>query len=125
MTLRLIGRAIRAGAARNRQQSPGAQRSVADRGAADVKNQTLFIALLACAVLGSGVGVAYTQHTNRQLFIQLQKLQAERDDLEVEWELLKLEQSTLVTDAAVENVARTRLNMLAPDPGTVLYIAPP
>jgi cell division protein FtsL len=90
-----------------------------------VKNQTLFIALLACAVLGSGVGVAYTQHTNRQLFIQLQKLQAERDDLEVEWELLKLEQSTLVTDAAVENVARTRLNMLAPDPGTVLYIAPP
>ncbi len=90
-----------------------------------MKNQTLLIALLACAVLGSGVGVAYTQHTNRQLFIQLQKLQAERDDLEVEWELLRLEQSTLVTDAAIENVARTRLNMLTPDPGTVLYIAPP
>ncbi len=90
-----------------------------------MKNQTLLIMLLACAVLGSGVGVAYTQHTNRQLFIQLQKLQAERDDLEVEWELLRLEQSTLVTDAAIENVARTRLNMLTPDPGTVLYIAPP
>ena len=88
-------------------------------------HQILLIMLLACAVLGSGVGVAYTQHTNRQLFIQLQKLQAERDDLEVEWELLRLEQSTLVTDAAVENVARTRLNMLTPDPETVLYIAPP
>ena len=65
------------------------------------------------------------RHNNRQLFIQLQKLQVERDDLEVEWELLRLEQSTLVTDAAVENVARTRLNMLTPDPGTVLYITPP
>lgn len=90
-----------------------------------MKNQTLLIMLLACAVLGSGVGVAHTQHTNRQLFIQLQKLQTERDDLEVEWELLRLEQSTLVTDAAIENVARTRLNMLTPDPGAVLYIAPP
>ena len=90
-----------------------------------MKNQTLLIALLAGAVLASGVGVAYTQHSNRQLFIELQKLQAERDNLEVEWELLRLEQSTLVTDSAVEDVARTRLNMLTPDPATVLYILPP
>lgn len=90
-----------------------------------MKNQTLLIALLACAVLGSGIGVAYTQHANRQLFIQLQKLQAERDHLEIEWELLRLEQSTLVTDAAVEEVARTRLNMRPPDSSAVLYIAPP
>jgi len=39
--------------------------------------------------------------------------------------LLQLEQSTLVTDAVVEAVARTRLNMLTPDPGAILYIAPP
>jgi len=30
-----------------------------------------------------------------------------------------------VTDAVVEAVARTRLNMLTPDPGAILYIAPP
>lgn len=90
-----------------------------------MKNQTLLIAILTLATLASGVGVAYTQHSNRQLFIQLQKLQAERDDLEVEWELLRLEQSTLVTEAAVEDVARTKLNMLTPDPATVLYILPP
>lgn len=90
-----------------------------------MKNQFLLIVLLTGAVLGSGVGVAYTQHANRQLFIQLQKLQAERDTLEVEWELLQLEQSTLVTDAAVEEMARARLNMLTPDPGEVLYITPP
>ncbi len=90
-----------------------------------MKNQTLLIAVLACALLGSGLGVAYTQHTNRQLFIQLQKLQAERDHLEIEWELLRLEQSTLVTDAAIEEVARARLNMHTPDPSAVLYVTPP
>lgn len=89
-----------------------------------MKSQILLVVLLIVAVLGSGVGVVYTQHANRQLFVEWQKLQAERDDLEVEWELLRLEQSTLVTDAAVEAVARARLNMLAPDPGAILYIAP-
>lgn len=89
-----------------------------------MKSQFLLIVLLAGAVLGSGVGVVYTRHANRQFFLQLQKLQAERDNLEVEWELLQLEQSTLVTDAAVEEMARKRLNMLTPDPGDVLYIKP-
>ena len=90
-----------------------------------MKGQVLLVAALIAAVLGSGLGVVYTQHVNRRLFIEWQKLQAERDTLEVEWELLRLEQSTLVTDAAVEAVARTRLNMLAPDPDAILYIAPP
>jgi cell division protein FtsL len=90
-----------------------------------MKGDILLIALLNGAVFGSGVGVIYTQHANRQLFVQLQKLQAERDNLEVEWELLQLEQSTLVTDVAVEETARLRLNMLNPDPGEVLYITPP
>ncbi|HOW62810.1 MAG TPA: cell division protein FtsL [Candidatus Contendobacter sp.] len=90
-----------------------------------MKGQFLLVVALTGAVLASGVGVVYTQHTNRRLFIELRKLQAERDTLEVEWELLKLEQSTLETDAAVEAVARTRLNMVTPDPGAILYIAPP
>ncbi|TVR63495.1 MAG: cell division protein FtsL [Candidatus Competibacteraceae bacterium] len=86
--------------------------------------QILLVGVLAGAVLSSGLGVVHIQHTNRQLFIELQKLQKERDHLEIEWELLRLEQSTLVTDAAVENVARTRLNMLIPNPNEVFYITP-
>lgn len=89
-----------------------------------MKSQIVLIALLVGAVLGSGVGVVYTHHANRQFFIQLQRLQTERDNLEVEWESLQLEQSALVTDAAVEETARRRLNMVTPDPGEVLYIAP-
>lgn len=82
------------------------------------------IVALTVAILTSGVGLVYTQHTNRQLFIEWQQLQTERDALEIEWELLQLEQSTLVTEVAVEETARTRLNMHVPTPDTVLYIAP-
>ncbi|MBK7540381.1 MAG: cell division protein FtsL [Candidatus Competibacteraceae bacterium] len=89
-----------------------------------MKGPLLVILLLAGAVLGSGVGVVYTRHLNRQFFIQLQKLQAERDSLDVEWEALQLEQSTLLMDAAIEDKARRRLNMLIPDPADVLYIKP-
>ncbi len=89
-----------------------------------MKNQVLLLVLLSGAILASGTGLVYTQHANRQLFIQMQKLQTERDNLEIEWELLQLEQSTLVTNIAIEEEARTRLNMLTPDPGEVLYITP-
>ena len=82
------------------------------------------ITVLTLIVFGSGLGLVYTHHTNRQLFIQWQKLQTERDNLEIEWELLQLEQSTLMTDIAVEERARTRLNMLNPNPSDVLYITP-
>ncbi|MBK8508024.1 MAG: cell division protein FtsL [Candidatus Competibacter sp.] len=89
-----------------------------------MKAQLLTVLVLAGVVLASGVGVVYTRHVNRQFFIQLQKLQAERDTLDVEWESLQLEQSTLVMDAAVEEKARQRLNMMIPDPADVFYIKP-
>lgn len=89
-----------------------------------MKSQIVLIALLIGAVLGSGVGVVYTHHANRQFFVRLQRLQTDRDKLEVEWESLQLEQSALVTDAVVEEMAQRRLNMSTPDPGEVFYITP-
>lgn len=89
-----------------------------------MKHQTLLIVLLTVLVLGSGIGVVYTQHRNRQLFIQWQKIQADRDQIDSDWELLQLEQSTLVTNIAIQDAARNRLNMHNPDPGAVQYIAP-
>ncbi len=89
-----------------------------------MKHQTLLIALLIVIALGSGIGVVYTHHRNRLLFMQWQKVQAERDQIASDWELLQLEQSTLVTNIAIQDTARTRLNMLNPDPGAVLYISP-
>lgn len=83
-------------------------------------NMGLFALLI--AVLASGIGVVYTKHQNRHLFIELQSLQKERDKLAMEWELLQLEQSTLATEAVVDTVARTRLKMIGPAPKTVVYV---
>ena len=78
--------------------------------------------LLISAVLGSGVGLVYTQHQSRQLFMELQVLQAHRDELDIEWELLQLEESTLNTESVVDQAAHSRLNMLLPDPNSVVYV---
>ena len=89
-----------------------------------MKSQPLLRALLTVMVMGSGMGLVYTQHVNRQLFTRLQTIQAERDGIDIEWELLQLEQSTLVTHIAIQQTARNRLNMRTPAPAEVLYIAP-
>lgn len=85
-------------------------------------SNTLLVIVLIIAVLVSGLGIVYTKHRSRQLFIDLQALQRLRDDMEIEWEQLQLEQSTLATDVAVDQRARSRLDMLIPDPAAVIYL---
>lgn len=85
-------------------------------------NINLIIIVLIVSLISSGLGIVYTEHKSRKLFIQLQNLQVEKDQLQVEWGQLQLEQSTLATDAIVDHVARTRLNMIIPDSDTVVYV---
>ena len=40
------------------------------------------------------------------------------------WVAVAFDNRTLVTNIAIQDTARTRLNMLNPDPGAVLYITP-
>lgn len=87
-------------------------------------NTGLVTLVLLIAVLVSGIGVVYTKHQSRHLFIELQSLQREQDDLEIEWELLQLERSTLATEAVVDQVARNQLNMIGPAPKAVIYVIP-
>jgi cell division protein FtsL len=81
----------------------------------------LLLALLA-AVLACGGGVIYTKHQTRQLSIELQAQQDRRDELEIEWRLLQLEQSTLATAAEVDRVARLQLEMVPPPSDSVVYV---
>lgn len=37
-----------------------------------MKNRMLLVTVLTVAVLASGIGVAYTDHLNRQLFVRMQ-----------------------------------------------------
>lgn len=63
-------------------------------------------------VVASAVGVVYSKHSGRELFIELQALANERDSMDVEWGKLQLEQSTLTTQGKVERAARDQLGMV-------------
>ncbi len=74
----------------------------------------LALALLWCAVLGSAAAAIYCKHTARGLFVELEALTTERDQLQIEWGQLQLEQSAWSTHGFVERVAASRLRMAIP-----------
>jgi cell division protein FtsL len=74
----------------------------------------LLVAVLWVAVLGSALGVVYGKQEARNRFNELQKLTNQRDDLDIEWGQLQLEQSTWATHGRVERVAHDELGMVTP-----------
>lgn len=84
----------------------------------------LIVAVLWCTVLGSAAGAVYTRHRSRELFVELERLHRERDQLDTEWGRLQLEQSAWSAHAFVERVATTRLHMAMPDPNAIKVVTP-
>ena len=84
----------------------------------------VIILTLWLGVLGSAAGAIYCKHRARELFVALERLDARRDNLDVEWGQLQLEQSAWSTHAFVERVASTKLRMATPAPQAIEVIAP-
>ena len=80
------------------------------------------VGILTAAVVLSAIGVVYSKYLSRRDFVALQELQAEKEQLGVEWGRLQLEESTLATDSQVEQRARDRLQMHLPDMNDVVVI---
>lgn len=76
------------------------------------------------ATLGSAAGAIYSKHRSRELFLELEKLNRQRDALEIEWGRLQLEQSAWSTHAFVESVATQKLRMTTPRPADIEVVAP-
>ncbi|MGB5439396.1 MAG: cell division protein FtsL [Gammaproteobacteria bacterium] len=72
----------------------------------------LALLILVLAVITSSIGVVYAKHQSRKLFIELQSLANDRDNMDIEWGQLQLEQSTLTTQGQVESAARESLGMV-------------
>src|SRR5437879_2555668 len=68
--------------------------------------------LAACMV--SAVAVVELRHESRVLYAQVQKLQVERDALNVEWGQLLLEEGAWSQHRRIEATARTQLGMELP-----------
>jgi len=82
------------------------------------------VPVLWLAVLASAAGAVYVKHRSRELFVELERVNRERDRLEMEWGRLQLEQSAFSTHAFVENVAASNLGMRTPPPKQIEVVAP-
>jgi cell division protein FtsL len=76
------------------------------------------------AVLVSAMQVIYARHKARDMFVHLERLNAERDSLEMEWGRLQLEQSYWSSHAFVERVANAKLQMSLPQTRDVRIVRP-
>lgn len=84
----------------------------------------LGVIALWAGVIFSALGVVHARHESRKAFIELQTLYLERDELDIDWDRLLIEQSTWATHARIEQMARTRLKMRVPDPVEIVIVRP-
>ncbi|MEE8118367.1 MAG: cell division protein FtsL [Gammaproteobacteria bacterium] len=87
-----------------------------------MKISTIFSAALFLAVTGSAVAVAYSKFQTRMFFVQLENLRKQRDNLDIEWGQLRLEQSTWATHGRIEKLAHEQLNMVIPENSEIVVI---
>ncbi|WP_424681870.1 cell division protein FtsL [Frateuria sp. YIM B11624] len=80
----------------------------------------LVIVLL--AVLVSAIGVVWTRHESRVLFVELTRLQNQRDELNVEYGRLELEQATWAEPRRIDQEARSKLGMVTPRPQDIQLV---
>ncbi len=86
------------------------------------KRQPVLLAIVfAIVCVISALATVHTKHESRKLFIELEALTDERDQLNIEWGQLQIEQSTWATHARIEQVANDDLSLVRPDP-TEIYV---
>ena len=81
----------------------------------------LVIAFAMVCVL-SAMALIYTKHESRKLFVELEQLTNTRDELNIEWGQLQIEQSTWATHARIEQVATDNLSLVRPQSTEIFVI---
>jgi len=74
-----------------------------------------WLMLLIVLVTGSAMTVIYVKHESRVLFAELRRVQKQQDQQVIHWSRLQLQNSTLITQANVESMARKKLGMVLPE----------
>lgn len=81
------------------------------------------LAMLWVAVLGSAVAVVRARGEARALFVELERLSGERDNLNIVWGRQQIEQSFWSNPVFVEQVATKRGQMTFAKPDDVRIVA--
>ena len=74
----------------------------------------ILVFVFAVVCVFSAIALIYTKHESRKLFVELEELTHERDELNIEWGQLQIEQSTWATHARIEQVASDDLALVRP-----------
>ena len=89
-----------------------------------MKPAYLLLAVLLLANIGNAIGVVYDRHEHRQLFVQLSALEKARDELNIDFGRLQLEQATWAESNRVDQIARTKLGMKFPEGAEIEVVRP-
>ena len=77
-------------------------------------NRYVLLAVLVVANVATALLVVRDRHQHRLAFVALTKLEKTRDELNIEFGRLQLEQATWAESNRVDQVARARLGMVFP-----------
>jgi len=84
----------------------------------------LTIVVLVLMVMTTALAVINAKHQSRQIFVALQSLKKQHEQLDTEWGQLQLEQATWAAHGRVEDMARKQLQMVIPTADAVRIVTP-
>lgn len=83
---------------------------------------TFALLFLIAIAVASAIAVVYARHESRMAFGELTRLEAERDELNIEFGQLQLEQATWAETNRIEQIAAGELGMVFPGPAETRVI---
>lgn len=86
--------------------------------------RTLLLAILVLGTIASAIAVTWARHLHRQAYIELSTLERGRDELNIEFGRLQLEQATWSEANRIEQVAGTRIGMKFPEDADIVVLRP-
>ena len=89
------------------------------------RQPVLLVFVFALVCMMSAIALIYTKHESRKLFVELESLTHERDELNIEWGQLQIEQSTWAQHARIEQVANDELLLVRPETTEIFVIERP
>ncbi len=80
------------------------------------------LTVLLLAVIASAIAVVFERQEGRLQFVELDRLQKERDEMNFEWGRLQIEQATWAENNRIEQIARSQLGMVSPSAAETVII---
>ena len=84
----------------------------------------ILLGVLIVANVITALGVVNARHQYRQLYVEQTRLTHIRDELNIDFGRLQLEQATWAETNRIDQVARTRLGMKFPETADIVVIRP-